>query len=282
MIRKIIRALLKFYDRITAQKLNVSIGDLMTSTTVPTIFQYTAVSRAMDVEHYLATGKCDFPYQMMLAHHMYGNDYNDGPSQRIFLNIIKSFQEKGYDCNTAPLTTDKDFTLIDGTHRIGLCYVLGIQNIVIQSLQRHIRHSKLPSIYEDAQIHSDILYEIYERWQKMQCEMTEKGDTLCCYLKSNSEEICNHFVQDLSIFVKVRKTDLFKRGDEYTQYVAYALDNPAYMKKGNGIVSGRSIFIESIIRKRYPESTISMCFAHNCTEGRRVTDLYYQEKDSVK
>ena len=190
----------------------------MTSTTTPTVFQFTAVSRAMDVEHYLATGETNFPYQMMLAHHMNGADYNDGPPQRIFLNIIKSFQEKGYDRNAAPFTTDKDFKLIDGTHRIGICYVFGIYDIVIQSRQRHIRYAKLPSIYEDSHIQSSILYDIYEKWQDMQAELTERGDTLCCYIKSNSEEVCNNFVHDLSIFTKIRKTDSFKNQNVYTKF----------------------------------------------------------------
>lgn len=51
---------------------------------------------------------------------------------RQFVELIKSFEEKGYDMNAKAIRLDKDFELANGSHRMAMCIHFGIPEIPIK------------------------------------------------------------------------------------------------------------------------------------------------------
>lgn len=162
-IRKILSILhfrlLKIYDYFTAKEDTVLLSQILClHDKQPTYIQFLIASRVLDAENYITEKDTSFKYQNAISHAIYGKHHLEEEGNESFRSLIVSYLKSGHDDKFPPPFVDLNFNLIDGTHRIALCYILNISPIRVMKLARRspfptdISFYKLqipPNIYTD-------------------------------------------------------------------------------------------------------------------------------------
>lgn len=99
----------------------------------PSVMQLITISRLLDIENYCIRGRNDFHYMNAISKNEIG--YNQDVANSSFEKLINSFLESGYN-PSSKLTVDKDFHLLNGTHRLAMCLYLGVETVNILRLRR--------------------------------------------------------------------------------------------------------------------------------------------------
>jgi hypothetical protein len=72
---------------------------------------------------------------------LWGEQHDERLGRSSFSKLIQSYQENGYIMNS-PITMDKNMSLVNGTHRVGLNLYFGYPEIKARILRREIRHKR--------------------------------------------------------------------------------------------------------------------------------------------
>ena len=276
MIRKLLGiihgSLLRFYDKLTAQECEVSVGDIILRRAEFDHCQFLLTTRKLDVSSYLSGRDRSFPYQNTISRAVYGAAHKEEQGNRMFATLIESYMANGY-VKSSLLTVDKECRLIDGNHRMGLNLHMGIERINVRYLRRFSPFPRNLDTYLMMGISSFFMEEVYTEFCNIQKWLIKTGNTFCCTLKGEFEKgeisLLNDLRQSSNVLNVQNVGGLEYRGGVLVQF---AIDYPSYYVKGGRLYSRRAEDIERLLhqRKKLYGLDVDIKLSKNCIEGKEM------------
>lgn len=133
-LRIIKNALINLYDRLTAKRATISIGDIVNQRTDIENNQFLLTTRLLDIEDYCERGIETFNWQNTISREVYGVKHREQDGNNAFVKLINSYRERGYDTSSY-FVVDSDLRLLDGNHRMGMNLYMGIDAINVRILK---------------------------------------------------------------------------------------------------------------------------------------------------
>lgn len=273
-VQKIYSAVLKLYDRLFSVKFECSIGDIILKRSVPQNNQLLLTSRLLDVEEFLDRGNEKFPYQNAISYKKYGIDHKEQRGNFHFKELIDSYMKKGYQSESY-ITCDKNLSLMDGNHRMGLHLYLKIENVYVRMVSRSVKFQYGGDWYYQVGIPTDMMEKIYSKYDEIQDWLVESGNTFSILLESNCT-IDNNIIADIKRIVNVLNVlDKTKNG-VFSKLIQFSMNDPRYFVSNHQLRSLRAFEIESVIKSRMKDIG-RVKISKNCLEGRNMMVSFKSE-----
>lgn len=279
LVKKILKIpynlFLRLYDDCTQLYAECSIGDIVLQRGVIQNNQLLLTSRLCDVTNFYRYKDKTFYYQTTISRKSYGYRYDEEKHNKAFCDLINSYKEYGYNPSSR-ITVDKNLTLMDGNHRIGLNIYEGIIRINIRCVRRQ---SKFPfgiDWYYKVGLSSLFIQELRTKFFEIQNWLIETGNTFCMYISKdsiNKDIKVTDDVYGICNVLRIKKTAL---GEVICQF---SMQNPKYVVINNSVISKRAIEIFQILKTRYGKE-IEIVVSRNCIEGKKMFDIH--KKDFIE
>lgn len=207
----------------TCQRFECSIGDILLQRDVPNSHQLLLTSRLLDVEEYISKGNETFPYQNAISYKTYGKKHREADGNRSFKALIESYKRDGYHSDSY-ITCDREMTLLDGNHRMGLQIYEQLEKVSVRMLRRKVAFGYSADWYYRVGLPTDFMERIFSRFAKIQEWLTEQGMTFCVMADAKGEQQAA-IISDMSHLAKVLQHRSFDHSVTY--------DGKTYVGGGN-------------------------------------------------
>lgn len=128
IIHAIKRRALNFVHKRRSKTVSLEIAELFYQHNGEIDFmRYDMIVRLLAVENYFGKNDYGFAFYRRMQASRKNEEWVD-PAEKRFRNLIKSYEEKGYDSNSK-IILDKNLHLIDGSHRMAMAMYYGIPRI---------------------------------------------------------------------------------------------------------------------------------------------------------
>lgn len=273
LLGKIHLSCLKVYDKFTAKECEVSVGDIILRRAEIDHCQFLLISRKLDVEAFVGGRDKNFPYQNTVSRAIYGKRHKEVEGNRYFSELIKSYQDKGYD-PTSFLTVDNECRLIDGNHRMGINLYMGIERMNVHYLKRKSPFLKNLDSYYKLGMSSSFMEEVYAGYCNVQSWLIESGNTFCCVLKGQYEKGPISLAKDLKLMTTVLNV-LYLHSSKNLQsglLIQFSLNDPRYSVKKGKLYSRQAEEIEQLLNDRKIKfgMNVDILVSKNCIEGKSL------------
>lgn len=271
MLTNIKRIIINIYDNLFASECAASIGDIMLCRGIIENNQFLATTRLLDIEDWF-NNKKDFKWQNTISYAAYGDQHQKESGNRAFESLISSYEKNGYDI-TSPFVVDKACLLLDGNHRMGMNLYHGFHEVSLKVLKRKGKNGYGLDWYVKKKIPKCFLDSVLERYQKIQNQLVEDGDTFCCIASNKA------IVEALSYLCNIKAIHKYceknNRGGTERWFVQFTVEDPQYCVNRGTLLSYRSLEIEKILVNRFEREDIFV--SKNCLEGYR---MYRKHRDN--
>lgn len=267
---KLKAALINLYDRATAKKATISVGDIVNLRTEIESNQFLVTTRLLDIEDFCEKGIKSFYWQNTISRKAYGEKHRELAGNAAFTRLIESYKENGYD-PASEIVVDKDLRLLDGNHRMGMNLFEEIETINVRVLKRKSHNPTAIDWYLKVGLESEFIAKVLEKYSSIQQKMMDSGNVFCAVLPD--EALARDFVH----LTNRSRVDVFSglpvtmwRGDRLpTQgmLIRFTLHEPQYYTSSGNVYARRAEQIRDMIQSRTEHPVIVAC---NCLEGKAL------------
>lgn len=257
---------LDWWNNKTCQRFECSVGDILLLRDVPNSHQLLLTSRLLDVEEYISKGNETFPYQNAISYKTYGKKHREADGNSSFKALIESYMRDGYHSDSY-ITCDREMTLLDGNHRMGLQIYEQMEKVSVRMLRRRVAFEYSADWYYRVGLPTDFMERIFKQFSNIQKWLIDNGMTFCAYINThNSEDLTNDFGR----LCRVLNVISINMGGVLIQF---SMPNPDYTAIKGKLVSKRALMLEDILRKRAHYDGI-VKISKNCLEGKELFNEY--------
>ena len=182
------------YDSLTAKEVEVSIGDIILSHPNPDWTLFLVASRYLDAKHYCS-----------------------GEDTKQFRDLIESFQQKGYDPSSL-LVMDRDLNLDNGTHRLAICLLNGINTVRAKVVRRRALVQKTIDWYYNVGLESCFWEEISDEYKRIYNGLITSGHAFLCRIEDDVKAIADDIRKDLSVLSGTPNVSLIYESENNIEY----------------------------------------------------------------
>lgn len=265
-LRRLHISLRNLYDYFTAEYILIPCADLLHKRGEVDQIQLVVTSRILDIQNYI-NGDKSFYFQNRISTALYGDKHNQPLGDSCFSALIESVKDNGYDNEHSFLTVDRNFCLVDGTHRLAAAFLSDVPYVRAKVVRWKSHHKKVADWFLSPTFSTADLSKIREVYAENEEKMFKSGLCFCCVIKTTQSELAEQVAQDLSNVTQVVYQKSLSSGG---LQVGFWVDFPMfYIYKGK-LVSKRVEQIEKILHVRYPLLRDKMTFAYNSVEGQET------------
>ena len=269
-ILKIIwRILLSVYDRLTAKEMEVAVGDIILKSPFPDFFLFIVASRHLDAQRYVTGKDTSFMYMNGISYKVHGSKHSPEKGIKKFVDLIVSFNEKGYDPNSL-IVMDRNLNLVNGTHRLALCLLNDIYIVKAKVLRRKALVNRTIDWYYNTDLDSDFLREISDSYNQIYNELIAKGHAFICRVEGEVKAIADDLKNDLTVLSGCSNVAVIAETQSVFEY-GFSIVNPRYsisQSLGGRLLSQRAVEIEKILTKRYTGKSVTISISKNCVHKK--------------
>lgn len=266
---KMYAALVQLYDRLTAKKCEISIGDILLKRANIDSCQFTTATRLLDVKHYYETGLSDFPYQNHVSQVMWGKSHDEERGNYSFVQLIKSYEKNGY--NQSLLEVSNRFVLLNGTHRVACNVFFKYDYIRVKRLSRSIAINNTPFKQLELDLKPAFVKEILSEFDSIQDYLINSGNTFVILV---TDSVYSIIEIEIRYLVNVLRVVSFMPREKSIVFdgklIQFSLSDPEYSISKNGeVVSLYAATLSNFYSKRFKDSVI---ISKSCFEGKHLFD----------
>ena len=276
-LNKIKAALVQLYDRLTAQKATISIGDIVNQRTDIESNQFLLTTRLLDIEDYCERGIKSFNWQNSISRKAYGEKHREQDGNNAFTRLIESYKEKGYDPNSY-FVVDQDIRLLDGNHRMGMNLYMGTDTINVRVLKRKSRNPKAIDWYLTVGLDSKFIRNVVDKFALIQQRMMDSGNVFCAIVSDEN------LAKDITSLTRDARTDNYNglpNGTKWGGYelpsegvlIRFTLHEPNYYISNGFVYSKRAEEIKRVIDARIDTPAV---VSRSCLEGKELFSVVEQ------
>lgn len=278
LLGKIYNTIIILYDRLTAKRCEVSIGDIMLKRAHIDSCQFTAATRLLDVKHYIKTGLNDFPYQNIVSKKMWGEKHEEKRGNSSFEKLIKSYEKNGY--NLSLLEVSRTFVLLNGTHRVACNIYFRYDLIRVNRLCRSISINDTPIRQLELNLEPSFVMEVLTEYNNIQDYLIDSGNTFVALL---TNEIYGNIEAEIYSLVNVLRVVNFISHNANIGFngklIQFSLPVPNYsISKNHEIISYYAYDLSKSYSKRFKENVI---ISKSCWEGKKLFDSVEIQLDNT-
>lgn len=264
------------YKRIWLSKnIQISIGDIMYVRQDPTNNQLGVAFLLLDIERY-CSGDTQLRFHTIMKKLHYGDDYDATKDNDRFLNLVKSFLEKGY--NNSKIFVDSEIRLFNGTHRTALCLYTGTDFIRARMLPQkedYIKNSI--SYFEGLKLPVELQEVVLRKLTLIQEDLINRGNCFFYFIRNGFDAVeiyLNEKIERKKVFyihensLIIHKLDLSYGG----RLCAFFVDNPLYKYNHHTIISSAMVEFEKVIREQFKINESNFWISKSCYEGKQMYD----------
>ena len=201
---KVYSTLINLYEHMIAKQCEVSVGDIVLQRAEFDHCQFLLTTRRLDVAAYINKGDKTFPYQNTVSRAVYDASHKEERGNLHFISLIESYKEKGYD-SASLLTVDRECRLIDGSHRMGVNLLMGIEKLNVRMFRRSSGFPRNLDGYFKLGLTTSFMNEVVKEYHGIQNWLLETGNTFCCLIRGEYENNEVSLVKEMGLIANVCK-----------------------------------------------------------------------------
>ena len=265
-IRKIHIAIRNIYDYFTAKEIMFPLADLLHAHGEIWEAQFVVASRIADIESYI-DGDKEFNFQNVISNALWGERHNRSRGDKRFAELIESVMHNGYDNKRSILTVDRNYSIVDGTHRAAMAFVAKVPYVRAKVVRWKSHHRQDIDWFLNSSIPSEDLKNIKSAYMRLQEKLCSAGFCFSCLINTTGKDKAQSVVNDLKIVSDVLSMSELSSG---SIKINFLLPNPQFYIKDKQVISKHVENIERLINIRYPDLKGNICFAYNSAQGAEL------------
>ncbi|MBQ7634149.1 MAG: hypothetical protein IJS89_01055 [Bacteroidaceae bacterium] len=265
-LRSLHISLRNLYDYFTAEYILFPRADLLHLRGEVDQIQLVVTSRILDIQNYM-NGDKSFYFQNRISTALFGDKHDQPLGDSRFSALIESVKANGYDNEHSLLTVDRNFTLVDGTHRLAIAFWANIPYVRVKVVRWKSNHKKVADWFLNPLFSTADLSRIRKAYAENEERMFQSGLCFCCVIKTAQLDLAEQVAQDVSNVTQVVYQKPLSSGG---LIVGFWVDYPMFYVNKGKLVSRRVEQIEKMLQMRYPMLRDKMTFAYNSVEGQEA------------
>lgn len=264
--RKIHIAIRNIYDYFTAKEIMFPLADLIHAHGEIWEVQLVVASRIADIEKFI-DGDNEFHFQNVISSALWGERHNRINGDKRFAELIKSVMNNGYDNERSILTVDRNYSIVDGTHRAAMAFIAKIPYVRAKVVRWKSHHRQNIDWFLNSSIPSEDLENIKSAYIRIQERLCSENLCFSCLINAEGKNRAQSVANDLKIISDVLSISELSSG---SIKINFLLSNPQFYIKDEQVISRRVENIERLINIRYPDLKGNMRFAYNSVQGAEL------------
>ncbi len=229
--------LVKLYDSATSDICTMSIGDILLKRANVDLGQFITATRLLDIIHYIETGDVSFPFQNEMSRKVWGKEHLEEKGNQEFEALILSYRKNGFDMESL-FEVDRDYILLNGTHRSACNLFFGYDEIKVKHFRRSSLRFQNPYPLLSLDLNAEFLESVFEAYENLQKRLIETGNP---FLILATEDVYDKIYCELHHLVNVLRVSAFKSKDSSLSFngkmIQFSLPCPDYSSEGGCVVS---------------------------------------------
>ena len=160
---------------------------------------------------------------------------------------------------------DRDLNLDNGTHRLAICLLNGINTVRAKVVRRRALVQKTIDWYYNVGLESCFWEEISDEYKRIYNGLITSGHAYLCRIEGDVKAIVDDIRKDLLVLSGTPNVSLIYESENNIEY-GFCIVNPCYSicYGGGGLLSERAVEIEKLLCKCYKDKNVTISPSKNC------------------